>query len=163
MYIKIFCYFYLINQISRRGEDHVFNHGGTSYIITNIGKQTLIAIKDLTEAGAEIRHLDISILRRSVIYDDNVAYFSITEPLITKSATENVDQAEGEDLWVGSTEVSVTISQKTFFVRLVGLDGSIASEFKICTIAICLQNFVILRINIVSIRNMFSSSIGRPP
>jgi hypothetical protein len=26
-----------------------------------------IAIKDLTEAGAEIRHLDISVLRRSVI------------------------------------------------------------------------------------------------
>ncbi len=45
-------------------------------------------------------------------------------------------------------------------VRLVDLDGSIASEFKICTIAISLQNFVILRINIVSNKNMFSSSIG---
>jgi len=92
------------------------SRGGTSYIIANIGKETLIAVKVLTEAGAEIRHLDISVLRRSVIYDDNVAYFSITEPLITKSATENVDQTEGEDLWVGSTEVSVVESAKKHFL-----------------------------------------------
>jgi len=97
-------------------KDQVFSRGGTSYIITNIGKDTLIAVKDLTEAGAEIRHLDISVLRRSVIYDDNVAYFSITEPLITKSATENVDETEGEDLWVGSTEVSVAESAKKHFL-----------------------------------------------
>jgi len=44
------------------------SRGGTSYIIANIGKETLIAVKVLTEAGAEIRHLDISVLRRSVIY-----------------------------------------------------------------------------------------------
>ncbi len=72
-------------------QDQVFSRGGTSYIITNIEKETLIAVKDLTQAGAEIRHRDISVLRRSVIYDDGVAYFSITEPVITKSATENVD------------------------------------------------------------------------
>ena len=92
------------------------SRGGTSYIIANIGKETLIAVKVLTEAGAEIRHLDISVLRRSVIYDDNVAYFSVTESLITKSATENVDQTEGEDLWVGSTEVSVVESAKKHFL-----------------------------------------------
>jgi hypothetical protein len=73
-------------------QDQVFSRGGTSYIITNIEKETLIAVKDLTQSGAEIRHLDISVLRRSVIYDDSVAYFSITEPVITKNATDNVDQ-----------------------------------------------------------------------
>jgi signal transduction histidine kinase len=97
-------------------KDQIFSRGGTSYIITIIERETLIAVKDLTEAGAEIRHLDISVLRRSAIYDDNVAYFSISEPLITKSATENVDQTEGEDLWVGSTEVSVVESAKKHFL-----------------------------------------------
>ncbi len=97
-------------------QDQVFSRGGTSYIITNIEKETLIAVKDLTQAGAEIRHRDISVLRRSVIYDDGVAYFSITEPVITKSATENVDQTVGEDLWVGSTEVSVVESAKKQFL-----------------------------------------------
>ncbi len=97
-------------------QDQVFSRGGTSYIITNIEKETLIAVKDLTQAGAEIRHRDISVLRRSVIYDDGVAFFSITEPVITKSATENVDQTVGEDLWVGSTEVSVVESAKKQFL-----------------------------------------------
>jgi len=97
-------------------QDQVFSRGGTSYIITSIEKETLIAVKDLTQAGAEIRHRDISVLRRSVIYDDGVAYFSITEPVITKSATENVDQTVGEDLWVGSTEVSVVESAKKQFL-----------------------------------------------
>jgi signal transduction histidine kinase len=97
-------------------QDQVFSRGGTSYIITNIEKETLIAVKDLTQSGAEIRHLDISVLRRSVIYDDSVAYFSITEPVITKNATDNVDQTEGEDLWVGSIEVSVVESAKKHFL-----------------------------------------------
>jgi len=84
--------------------------------MTNIEKETLVAVRDLTKAGAEVRHLDISVLRRSVIYDEGVAYFSITEPLITKGAMENVDQTEGEDLWVGSTEASVVESAKKHFL-----------------------------------------------
>ena len=39
-------------------------------------------------------------LRRCIIYDDKVAYFSIVEPVITHVATENVDQTEGYDFWV---------------------------------------------------------------
>ena len=58
-------------------QDQVYRRGGSSYIITNIEKETFQAIKDLTEPGAEIKHIDISSLRRCVIYDDNVAYFSI--------------------------------------------------------------------------------------
>jgi two-component system, OmpR family, sensor histidine kinase VicK len=96
--------------------NQVFRRGGRSYIMTNIEKETLVAVRDLTKAGAEVRHVDISVLRRSVIYDDSVAYFSITEPLITKSAMENVDQTEGEDLWVGSTEASVVESAKKHFL-----------------------------------------------
>jgi two-component system, OmpR family, sensor histidine kinase VicK len=84
--------------------------------MTNIEKDTLVAVKELTQAGAEVKHIDISVLRRSVIYDDSVAYFSITEPLITKSAREYVDQTEGEDLWVGSTEASVVESAKKHFL-----------------------------------------------
>jgi two-component system, OmpR family, sensor histidine kinase VicK len=84
--------------------------------MTNIEKDTLVAVKELTEAGAEVKHIDISVLRRSVIYDDSVAYFSITEPLITKSAREYVDQTEGEDLWVGSIEASVVESAKKHFL-----------------------------------------------
>ena len=45
-----------------------------------------------------------------------MAYFSITEPVITKNAIENVDQTEGEDLWVGSTEASVVESAKKHFL-----------------------------------------------
>jgi nitrogen-specific signal transduction histidine kinase len=97
-------------------QDQVFRRGGSSYIITNIEKQTISAVRDLTEAGAEIRHIDISALRRSVIYDDKVAYFSIIEPVITRSATENVEQTEGEDLWVGSTEPSVVQSATKHFL-----------------------------------------------
>jgi hypothetical protein len=85
-------------------KDQIFNRGGSSYIITNIEKETIPAVKDLTAAGAEIKHIDLLALRRSVIYDDKVAHFSIIEPVITHSATESVDQTEGEDLWVGSTE-----------------------------------------------------------
>jgi hypothetical protein len=96
--------------------NQVFERGGKSYIMTNIEKETIVAVKDLTQAGAEVKHIDISVLRRSVIYDDSVAYFSITEPLITKSAWEYVDQTEGEDLWVGSTQASVIESAKKHFL-----------------------------------------------
>ncbi|HET7148830.1 MAG TPA: ATP-binding protein [Candidatus Nitrosopolaris sp.] len=90
--------------------------GGSSLIITNLEKKTLQAIKDLTEAGAQIRHIETSSLRRCVIYDDKVAYFSIVEPIITHSATENVDQTEGDDFWVGSTDPSVVqLAKKHFF------------------------------------------------
>jgi hypothetical protein len=41
-------------------QDQVYRRGGSSYIITNIEKETFQAIKDLTEAGAEIKHIDIS-------------------------------------------------------------------------------------------------------
>jgi two-component system sensor histidine kinase VicK len=97
-------------------QDQVYRRGGSSYIITNIEKETFQAIKDLTEAGAEIKHIDISSLRRCVIYDDNVAYFSIIEPVITCDAIENVGQTEGEDLWIGSTEPSVVQSAKKHFL-----------------------------------------------
>ena len=42
--------------------------------------------------------------------------FLLQNLFITKSATENVDQTEGEDLWVGSTEVSVVESAKKHFL-----------------------------------------------
>lgn len=90
--------------------------GGSSLIITNIEKETLQTIKDLTEAGAEIRHFENSSLRRCVIYDDNAAYFSIVEPVITQDATENVDQTEGDDFWVGSIDPSVIESAKKHFL-----------------------------------------------
>jgi signal transduction histidine kinase len=90
--------------------------GGSSLIITNIEKETLQTIKDLTEAGAEIRHFENSSLRRCVIYDDNAAYFSIVEPIITHDATENVDQTEGDDFWVGSIDPSVIESAKKHFL-----------------------------------------------
>jgi len=90
--------------------------GGSSLIITNIEKETLQAIKDLAEAGAQIRHIETSSLRRCVIYDDKVAYFSIVEPVITHGATENVDQTEGDDFWVGSIDPSVVQSAKKHFL-----------------------------------------------
>lgn len=90
--------------------------GGSSLIITNVEKETLQAVKDLTEAGAQIRHIEIAGLRRCVIYDDKVAYFSIVEPVITHVATENVDQTEGDDFWVGSIEPSVVTSTKKHFL-----------------------------------------------
>ena len=43
--------------------NQVFGRGGRSYIMTNVEKETLVAVKDLTKAGAEVRHLDISVLR----------------------------------------------------------------------------------------------------
>ena len=93
-------------------QDRIFRRGGSSHILTNIEKDTISAIKALTVAGAEIKHIDISSLRRSIIYDDTVAYFSI----MIQRATENEEQTEEEDLWVGSTELTVVQSAKKAFL-----------------------------------------------
>ena len=90
----------------------ISQRAGSTQIITNIEKETIPAVKELTETAAQVKHIDISSLRRCVIYDD-AAYFSIVEePLITHAAIDNVDQTEGEDLWVASTEYSVIQSAK---------------------------------------------------
>src|SRR5215831_15252775 len=44
--------------------------GGSSKIITNIEKKSIQAVKQLIEAGAEIRHIDKHMLRRCVVYDN---------------------------------------------------------------------------------------------
>jgi signal transduction histidine kinase len=98
-------------------QSQVYQYGGTSLIITNIEKETIPAVKDLSEAGAQIRHIDSTNLRRCVIYDDTVAYFSIIEePTITHSAIKSVEETEGEDLWIASTEPSVIQSAKRRFL-----------------------------------------------
>jgi two-component system sensor histidine kinase VicK len=98
-------------------QSQVYKYGGSSLIITNIEKETIPAVKELSEAGANIRHIDSTNLRRSVIYDDNVAYFSIVEePVITCSAIKDVEETEGEDLWIASTEPSVIQSAKRRFL-----------------------------------------------
>ena len=95
----------------------IAQRAGSTHIITNIEKETIPAVKELTEAGAQVKHIDISSLRRCVIYDDDAAYFSIVEePLITHTAIDNVDQTEGEDLWVASTEYSVIQSAKKRYI-----------------------------------------------
>lgn len=95
----------------------ISQRAGSTQIITNIEKETIPAVKELTEAGAQVKHIDISSLRRCVIYDDDAAYFSIVEePLITHTAVDNVDQTEGEDLWVASTEYSVIQSAKKRYI-----------------------------------------------
>jgi two-component system sensor histidine kinase VicK len=95
----------------------ISQRAGSTQIITNIEKETIPAVKELTEAGAQVKHIDISSLRRCVIYDDDAAYFSIVEePLITHTAIDNVDQTEGEDLWVASTEYSVIQSAKKRYI-----------------------------------------------
>jgi signal transduction histidine kinase len=92
-------------------------HGGSSRIITNIEEETIPAVKELSEAGGQVRHIDSSSLRRCVIFDNTVAYFSIVEePIITAEAIENVSQTEGEDLWISSTESSVIQSAKRRFL-----------------------------------------------
>jgi two-component system sensor histidine kinase VicK len=92
-------------------------HGGSSRIITNIEKETIAAVKELSEAGGQVRHIDSSSLRRCVIFDNTVAYFSIVEePTITAEAVESVSQTEGEDLWISSTESSVIQSAKRRFL-----------------------------------------------
>jgi len=95
----------------------VQQYGGSSKIITNIEKDIIPAVNQLIEAGAEIRHVDKHMLRRCVIYDNDIAYFSIVEePLITAEAIENVEQTEGQDLWISSTEVAVIKSAKERFL-----------------------------------------------
>jgi two-component system sensor histidine kinase VicK len=90
--------------------------GGSSLILTTVEKKTFQAIRDLTEAGAQIRHVEISNLRRCIIYDHKVTYFSVVAPVITQGAIENADQTEGDDFWVGSTEPSVVQSVKKQFL-----------------------------------------------
>src|SRR5215471_19837231 len=80
-------------------------HGGSSKIITNIEKGSIQAVNQLIEAGAEIRHLDKHTLRRCVVYDDSIAYFSIVEEPLTSEAIEDVQQTEEQDLWISSVEV----------------------------------------------------------
>ncbi len=91
-------------------------HGGSSKIITNIEKGATQAVNQLIEAGAEIRHIDKHMLRRCVVYDNSIAYFSIEEPLITGEAIEDVQQTEGQDLWISSTEVAVIKSARGRFL-----------------------------------------------
>lgn len=91
-------------------------HGGSSTIITSIdAPATILAVKELTGAGAQIRHVKGSELRRCVIYDDAIAYFSIIEPTITHEAINSAQETEGDDLWVASTEPSVVQSAKKRF------------------------------------------------
>ena len=88
---------------------------GSTKILSNIDAETVYAAQELSMAGAEIRHIDASSLRRCVIYDNDAAYFSIIEPLITRDATDSVNETEGEDLWIASNESSVINSAKKRF------------------------------------------------
>src|SRR5215467_14002541 len=91
--------------------------GGSSKIITNIEKDSIQAVNQLIEAGAEIRHIDKHMLRRCVVYDNSIAYFSIVEePLITGEAIENVEETEGQDLWISSVEGAVIESARERFL-----------------------------------------------
>jgi hypothetical protein len=96
----------------------VNQRAGSTQILTNIEKITIPAVRELTRAGAQVRHINSSELRRCVIYDDEAAYFSIVEePIITHEATNNADETEGNDLWVASTEFSVIQSAKKDFCQ----------------------------------------------
>jgi two-component system sensor histidine kinase VicK len=119
----------------------ISERAGSTHILTNIEKETIPAVEELIEAGAQVKHIDISSLRRCVIYDDDAAYFSIVEePLITRTAIDSVDQTEGEDLWVASTEYSVIQSAKNRYLldwenaiqskdRILQLETGIEPEF----------------------------------
>src|SRR5215472_6091444 len=92
-------------------------HGGSSKIITNIEKGSIQTVNQLIEAGAEIRHIDKHMLRRCVVYDNSIAYFSIVEePVITGEAIENVEETEGQDLWISSVEAAVIESARERFL-----------------------------------------------
>jgi len=91
-------------------------HGGSSKIITNIEKGSIQAVNQLIEAGAEIRHIDKSMLRRCVVYDDSIAYFSIVEEPLTSEAIEDVPQTEEQDLWISSVELAVIKSARERFL-----------------------------------------------
>ncbi|MDQ4074458.1 MAG: HAMP domain-containing histidine kinase, partial [Thermoproteota archaeon] len=96
--------------------DRINKRHGSTRILTNIEKETITAVKDLVNAGAQIKHVDGLSLRRCVIYDEEYVYFSAVEPMITHSAEESVEQTEGEDLWIASTEPSVIRSSKKRFL-----------------------------------------------
>jgi two-component system sensor histidine kinase VicK len=108
----------------------VIQRAGSTQILTNIEKITIPAVRELTRAGAQVRHIDSTELRRCVIYDDEAAYFSIVEePIITHEATNNADETEGKDLWVASTEFSVIQSAKNRF--LSDWENAVPSESRI--------------------------------
>jgi signal transduction histidine kinase len=91
--------------------------GGSSKIITNIETGSIQTVNQLIEAGAEIRHMDKHMLRRCVVYNNSIAYFSIVEePLIIGEAIENVEETEGEDLWISSVEAAVIESARERFL-----------------------------------------------
>src|SRR5215467_4721833 len=91
--------------------------GGSSKIITNIETGSIQPVNQLIEAGAEIRHMDKHMLRRCVVYNKSIAYFSIVEePLIIGEAIENVEETEGQDLWISSVEVAVIESARERFL-----------------------------------------------
>lgn len=97
-------------------KERVVQRHGSTKILTNIESEVIHAAKELSNAGAEIRHIDGLTLRRCVVYDNDAAYFSIIEPLITREATNSVNQTEGEDCWIASTEPSVIYSAKKRFI-----------------------------------------------
>ncbi|MDQ4073434.1 MAG: HAMP domain-containing histidine kinase [Thermoproteota archaeon] len=96
--------------------ERVNQRNGSSKILVNIERDTLSAAEELTKAGAEIRHMDASSLRRCVVYDNDAAYFSIVEPVITHEAKESVSETDGQDLWIASTMPSVIHSAKRRFL-----------------------------------------------
>lgn len=51
-----------------------------------------------------------------MVYDNSVAYFSIVEEPLTGEATENVEETEGQDLWIASVEVAVIKSRRERFL-----------------------------------------------
>jgi signal transduction histidine kinase len=97
-------------------KERIAQRHGSTKILTDIEPGVIYAAKELSDAGAEIRHIDSSGLRRCVVYDNEAAYFSIIEPLITREATDSVNQTEGEDLWIASNESSVIYSAKKRFL-----------------------------------------------
>jgi len=121
--------------------DRINKRSGSTQILTNIEKGTILAVKELTEAGAQVKHIDSSSLRRCVVYDEDAAYFSIVEePLITHTAIDSVNETEGDDLWVASTEHTVIQSAKNRFLsdwenaiqsndRINQLESGIEPEF----------------------------------
>ncbi|WP_458746638.1 hypothetical protein [Candidatus Nitrosocosmicus sp. T] len=97
-------------------KERIAQRHGSTKILTDIEPGVIYAAKEFSDAGVEIRHIDSSGLRRCVIYDNEAAYFSIIEPLITREATNSVNQTEGEDLWIASNESSVIYSAKKRFL-----------------------------------------------
>ena len=97
-------------------KERINQRNGSTKILTNIETEVIYAAQELSNAGAEIKHIDSSSIRRCVIYDNDAAYFSIIEPIITHEATDSVNQTEGDDLWIASNESSVIYSAKKRFL-----------------------------------------------